>query len=185
MSLTTPERKHVKRSGLVFQLLPPDPALHSSQQILRSVFSLYKLYVSFSCAPCRAEGYKIILINSNPVSRQEHMYAYTYHNRSCCTVFAWCTAVLAPLGTNASFRRLQATIMTDPETADRTYIGPMTLEAVEEIIAKVSRSSCLELVIAFTLCSDRPGFSTDTLDSIYSNASEGKNYLYVVRVLRM
>lgn len=32
---------------------------------------------------------------------------------------------------------LQATIMTDPETADRTYIGPMTLEAVEEIIAKV------------------------------------------------
>lgn len=27
--------------------------------------------------------------------------------------------------------------MTDPETADRTYIGPMTLESVEEIIAKV------------------------------------------------
>ncbi len=30
--------------------------------------------------------------------------------------------------------------MTDPETADRTYIGPMTLESVEEIIAKVRRS---------------------------------------------
>ena len=27
--------------------------------------------------------------------------------------------------------------MTDPETADRTYIGPMTPETVEEIIAKV------------------------------------------------
>lgn len=32
---------------------------------------------------------------------------------------------------------LQATIMTDPGTADRTYIGPMTPELVEEIIAKV------------------------------------------------
>ena len=30
---------------------------------------------------------------------------------------------------------LQATIMTDPGTADRTYLGPMTPELVEEIIA--------------------------------------------------
>lgn len=28
--------------------------------------------------------------------------------------------------------------MTDPGTADRTYIGPMTPDLVEEIIAKVS-----------------------------------------------
>lgn len=33
---------------------------------------------------------------------------------------------------------LQATIMTDPNTADRTYIGPMTPELVEQIIANVS-----------------------------------------------
>jgi len=32
----------------------------------------------------------------------------------------------------------QATIMTDPETADQTYIGPMTPELVEQIIAKVT-----------------------------------------------
>jgi hypothetical protein len=31
----------------------------------------------------------------------------------------------------------QATIMTDPETASRTYVGPMTPECVEDIIAKV------------------------------------------------
>ena len=40
---------------------------------------------------------------------------------------------------------LQATIMTDPGTADRTYIGPMSPELVEEIIEKVSAmqlSSC-------------------------------------------
>ena len=29
--------------------------------------------------------------------------------------------------------------MTDPGTADRTYIGPMTPELVEQIIAKASR----------------------------------------------
>ena len=29
-----------------------------------------------------------------------------------------------------------ATIMTDPETADRTYIEPMTVESVEKIIAR-------------------------------------------------
>jgi carbamoylphosphate synthase large subunit len=28
--------------------------------------------------------------------------------------------------------------MTDPETADRTYVGPMTPELVEQILAKVA-----------------------------------------------
>ena len=32
---------------------------------------------------------------------------------------------------------VQATIMTDPGTADRTYVGPMTPEMVEEIIQLV------------------------------------------------
>ncbi len=48
-----------------------------------------------ACKALREDGFKIILINSNP-----------------------------------------ATIMTDPETADRTYIEPITPETVEKIIAK-------------------------------------------------
>ena len=48
-----------------------------------------------ACKALRAEGYKIILVNSNP-----------------------------------------ATIMTDPEMADVTYIEPITWQAVERIIAK-------------------------------------------------
>ena len=48
-----------------------------------------------ACKALREEGYKVILVNSNP-----------------------------------------ATIMTDPETADRTYIEPITPEMVEKIIAK-------------------------------------------------
>ncbi|MFN0206548.1 MAG: carbamoyl-phosphate synthase large subunit [Planctomycetota bacterium] len=48
-----------------------------------------------ACKALREEGYKVLLVNSNP-----------------------------------------ATIMTDSETADRTYIEPITPEAVEKIIAK-------------------------------------------------
>jgi carbamoyl-phosphate synthase large subunit len=48
-----------------------------------------------ACKALREEGYRIVLVNSNP-----------------------------------------ATIMTDPEFADRTYIEPITLECVEKIIAR-------------------------------------------------
>ena len=47
-----------------------------------------------ACKALREEGYRVVLVNSNP-----------------------------------------ATIMTDPETADRTYIEPMTVSSVEQIIA--------------------------------------------------
>ncbi|MEK9139937.1 MAG: carbamoyl phosphate synthase large subunit, partial [Nitrospirota bacterium] len=46
-----------------------------------------------ACKALKAEGYKVILINSNP-----------------------------------------ATIMTDPEMADRTYVEPITLDVVEKVI---------------------------------------------------
>ncbi|MBU2271707.1 MAG: hypothetical protein KKE52_10455, partial [Alphaproteobacteria bacterium] len=48
-----------------------------------------------ACKALKAEGYRVILVNSNP-----------------------------------------ATIMTDPEVADATYIEPITPEFVERIIAK-------------------------------------------------
>src|SRR6266567_4704258 len=48
-----------------------------------------------ACKALRAEGYRIVLVNSNP-----------------------------------------ATIMTDPDIADATYIEPITTELVEKIIAK-------------------------------------------------
>ena len=47
------------------------------------------------CKALREEGYRVVLVNSNP-----------------------------------------ATIMTDPETADRTYVEPMTIESLEKIIAR-------------------------------------------------
>lgn len=40
--------------------------------------------------------------------------------------------------------QVQATIMTDPGTADRTYIGPMNAELVEEILEKVRMTQLTE-----------------------------------------
>jgi hypothetical protein len=51
-----------------------------------------------ACKALRDEGYRVVLINSNP-----------------------------------------ATIMTDPAMADRTYVEPITPEAVEKIIEKEAR----------------------------------------------
>ena len=48
-----------------------------------------------ACKALREEGYRVVLVNSNP-----------------------------------------ATIMTDPETADATYIEPITPEFIEQIIIK-------------------------------------------------
>ena len=55
-----------------------------------------------ACKALRDEGYKVILINSNP-----------------------------------------ATIMTDPDVADKTYIEPITVEILEKIILKEKPSAIL------------------------------------------
>ena len=55
-----------------------------------------------ACKALRDEGYKVILINSNP-----------------------------------------ATIMTDPEVADKTYIEPITIEVLEEVIKKEKPNAIL------------------------------------------
>ena len=58
--------------------------------------------------------------------------------------------------TRSQLHPVQATIMTDPGTADRTYIGPMTPELVEEIIAK----ACPQTSWA---CNQRAGHARDWL----------------------
>src|SRR5689334_24519753 len=58
-----------------------------------------------ACKALRDEGYRIILVNSNP-----------------------------------------ATIMTDPETADRTYIEPLTVEMLERIIEREKPDALLPTV---------------------------------------
>ena len=59
---------------------------------------------SQACKALREEGYKVILVNSNP-----------------------------------------ATIMTDPQMADVTYIEPLVPEILEKIIAKSAPTHCSRL----------------------------------------
>src|SRR5215207_8380698 len=58
-----------------------------------------------ACKALRAEGFEVVLVNSNP-----------------------------------------ATIMTDPETADRTYVEPLTVESVSEIIRRERPDAVLPTV---------------------------------------
>src|SRR6201981_4086138 len=58
-----------------------------------------------ACKALRSDGYKVVLVNSNP-----------------------------------------ATIMTDPELADRTYIEPLTREMLEQIIARERPDALLPTV---------------------------------------
>lgn len=64
-----------------------------------------------ACKALRSDGYRIILINSNP-----------------------------------------ATIMTDPDVADKTYIEPITTEIIEEIIKK-RKTRCNITNYGWTNCS--------------------------------
>jgi len=58
-----------------------------------------------ACKALRAEGYEVVLVNSNP-----------------------------------------ATIMTDPEFADRTYVEPLTVEYLEAILARERPQAVLPTV---------------------------------------
>src|SRR5689334_8938856 len=58
-----------------------------------------------ACKALRADGYQVVLVNSNP-----------------------------------------ATIMTDPEIADRTYIEPLTRELLEQIISRERPDALLPTV---------------------------------------
>src|SRR5437879_4253690 len=58
-----------------------------------------------ACKALRADGYEVVLVNSNP-----------------------------------------ATIMTDPEVADRTYIEPLTRELLEQVIARERPDALLPTV---------------------------------------
>ena len=86
--------------------------------------------------PPRAEGYRVILLNSNPVSGKKRKGGGKREAKNIST--APHAAVFFLFSSMFSHTRPipphQATIMTDPDTADRTYIGPMTPDLVEQII---------------------------------------------------
>ena len=77
-----------------------------------------------ACRALREEGYRVVLINSNP-----------------------------------------ATIMTDPEFADATYVEPITPEAVEKIL-KAEQENGTPIVLVH-------GFPTSSASTMSSRSSPG------------
>src|SRR5438093_13420780 len=71
-----------------------------------------------ACKALREEGYRVVLINSNP-----------------------------------------ATIMTDPELADRTYIEPITLDVVEQVIQQEHPDALLPTMCGQTALNSAGGLA--------------------------
>jgi hypothetical protein len=81
---------------------------------------------------------------------QDHPDQLQSSNGGAACMACWlCCASSLPMSAVGSLdqtpssvpRCIQATIMTDPETADKTYIGPMTPDVVAEIIEKVRQAA--------------------------------------------
>src|SRR5512142_1794049 len=79
--------------------------------------------------PKRTDISKILIIGSGPIVIGQSA-EFDYSGTQACKALRSEGYEVVLVNSNP------ATIMTDPETADRTYIEPITPEAVEKIIAK-------------------------------------------------
>jgi carbamoyl-phosphate synthase large subunit len=79
--------------------------------------------------PKRTDIHKIMLIGSGPIVIGQAC-EFDYSGTQACKALREEGYQVVLINSNP------ATIMTDPETADRTYVEPITPEAVEKIIAK-------------------------------------------------
>src|SRR3954467_10577774 len=79
--------------------------------------------------PKRTDLHKILLIGSGPIVIGQAC-EFDYSGTQACKALREEGYEVVLVNSNP------ATIMTDPETADRTYIEPITWEVVEKIIAR-------------------------------------------------
>src|SRR5580658_7684707 len=79
--------------------------------------------------PKRTDLHKILLIGSGPIIIGQAC-EFDYSGTQACKALREEGYSVVLVNSNP------ATIMTDPETADRTYIEPITWQVVEKIIAK-------------------------------------------------
>ncbi|MCG8365970.1 MAG: hypothetical protein MJA27_21880, partial [Pseudanabaenales cyanobacterium] len=79
--------------------------------------------------PRRDDFHKILLIGSGPIVIGQAC-EFDYSGTQACKALREEGYEVVLVNSNP------ATIMTDPETADRTYIEPLTAELVEKVIAQ-------------------------------------------------
>ena len=90
--------------------------------------------------PKRTDIHKILIIGSGPIIIGQAC-EFDYSGTQACKALRQEGYQVVLVNSNP------ATIMTDPETADITYIEPLTVESVTEII-RLMRSPALEIQTA-------------------------------------
>ena len=93
--------------------------------------------------PKRTDIKKILLIGSGPIIIGQGC-EFDYSGTQACKVLREEGYEVVLINSNP------ATIMTDPETAARTYIEPLTVECLEKVIAKERPDACLPTMGAQT-----------------------------------
>src|SRR5258708_20307303 len=83
--------------------------------------------------PKRTDISKILILGSGPIVIGQSA-EFNYSGTQACKALKWEGFEVVLANSNP------ATIMTDPESADRTYIEPLTPEYLEEVI-RVERES--------------------------------------------
>lgn len=86
--------------------------------------------------PKRDDIHKILIIGSGPIIIGQAC-EFDYSGTQACKALREEGYEVVLINSNP------ATIMTDPETADRTYIEPLTVEYLEKVIAKERPDACL------------------------------------------
>ena len=86
--------------------------------------------------PLRKDLHSVLVIGSGPIVIGQAC-EFDYSGTQACKVLKQEGLKVILVNSNP------ATIMTDPELADRTYVEPITPEAVEKIIAKERPDACL------------------------------------------
>ncbi len=85
--------------------------------------------------PKRTDLHKILLIGSGPIVIGQAC-EFDYSGTQACKALREEGYTVVLVNSNP------ATIMTDPETADRTYIEPITWEVIAKIIERERRMPC-------------------------------------------
>ena len=90
--------------------------------------------------PKRSDIHKILIIGSGPIIIGQAC-EFDYSGTQACKVLKEDGFKVVLINSNP------ATIMTDPEMADRTYIEPVTPEIVEKVIAKERPDTLLPTIM--------------------------------------
>ena len=95
--------------------------------------------LSFKCMPKRTDIHKILIVGSGPIVIGQAC-EFDYSGTQACRALMQEGFEVVLVNSNP------ATIMTDPEIADKTYIEPLTVEAVTAIIEKERPDALLPTV---------------------------------------